>query len=151
MKQTLTTISVICMIIIIACNIGIYKYIEKMENENCECATEIKVVKFIKPSALIVPVIILIMLLSILSGTPLSKQKCMQKVICQMRYGTLSINMPNNENYTLEVLNPLGKNVLSKIGSGTKEYRFGASVAPGTYLFRIVTDKQALVKPLIIN
>ena len=81
MKQTLTTISVICMIIIIACNIGIYKYIEKLENENCECATEIKVVKFIKPSALIVPVIILIMLLSILSGTPLSNQKCMQNML----------------------------------------------------------------------
>ena len=81
MKQTLTTISVICMIIMIACNIGIYKYIEKLEKENCECATKIKIVKFIKPSALIVPVIILIMLLSILSGTPLSKQKFMQNIL----------------------------------------------------------------------
>jgi len=81
MKQTLMTISVICMIIMIACNIGIYKYIEKLEKENCDCATEIKIVKFIKPSALIVPVIILIMLLSTLSGTPLSKQKCIQNVI----------------------------------------------------------------------
>ena len=26
------------MIIIIACNIGIYKYIEKLEKENCDCA-----------------------------------------------------------------------------------------------------------------
>ena len=81
MKKTLTTISVICMIIIIACNIGIYKYIEKLEQENCDCATKIKIVKFIKPSALIVPVIILIMLLSTLTGTPLSKQKCMQNMI----------------------------------------------------------------------
>ena len=80
MKQTLMTISVICMIIMIACNIGIYKYIEKLEKENCECATKIKIVKFIKPSALIVPVIILIMLLSTLSGTPLSKQKFMQNI-----------------------------------------------------------------------
>ena len=81
MKKTLKTISVICMIVMIACNIGIYKYIEKLEQENCDCATKIKIVKFIKPSALIVPVIILIMLLSTLTGTPLSKQKCMQNMI----------------------------------------------------------------------
>jgi hypothetical protein len=81
MKQTSTTVSVICMIIIIACNIGIYKYIEKLEKENCDCAKNIKVVKFIKPSALIVSVIILIRLLSSLTGTPLSKQKCMQNML----------------------------------------------------------------------
>jgi len=81
MNQSLMIVSVISMIIIIVCNIGIYKYIEKLEKENCDCAKNIKVVKFIKPSALIVSVIILIRLLSSLTGTPLSKQKFMQNIL----------------------------------------------------------------------
>ena len=66
--------------IVIACNIRIYQYIEKMEKENCTCAQN-NLVKFLKPSTLVAASVLGVKLLVSFTGKSLSQQKFMRNIV----------------------------------------------------------------------
>jgi hypothetical protein len=45
---------IIISLFLIIINLSIYNYIVKLEKENCKCATNLKMVKFIKPASIFV-------------------------------------------------------------------------------------------------
>jgi hypothetical protein len=80
LKQSSNIMTIIFSVLIIACNVGIYKYIEKLEKDKCVCSQKFKLVKFIKPASIVASSLILIKLLAALTGTPLVQQKILQNI-----------------------------------------------------------------------
>lgn len=71
--------------------------------------------------------------------------------IKQSNTGTFSVLIPEEGTHCVEIYNMRGTRILSKNGYGTAVYDFKEPISAGKYLIRIMTDKQTVVKPVIIR
>ena len=71
--------------------------------------------------------------------------------ISQSTGGRLSIVIPNAGLNSVEVFSVRGSQIFSGQGSGSSTYTINEPMTPGKYLFRIKSDNQIIVKPMIIS
>lgn len=71
--------------------------------------------------------------------------------IRQLNSNTFSVFIPNEGFHSVEVFNMRGTRILSMDGYGTTAYDFKEPISAGKYLIRIMTDKQTIVKPMIMR
>ena len=74
MPTSILLIQSIFVALVIACNLGIYVYIKDLQEEDCSCSQQFKIVKFLKPSTLVAAGILTLNFLSLLSGKSLFEQ-----------------------------------------------------------------------------
>ena len=74
MPTSILLIQSIFVALVIACNLGIYVYIKDLQEEDCSCSQQFKIVKFLKPSTLVASGILTLNFLSLLSGKSLFEQ-----------------------------------------------------------------------------
>lgn len=75
MPTSVLLIQCIFVALVIACNLGIFVYIKDLQEEDCSCSQQFKIVKFLKPSTLVTSGILTLNFLSLLSGKSLFEQK----------------------------------------------------------------------------
>lgn len=84
----------------------------------------------------------------------LPDNKLIKKIPLKQLYysnGKLSTIIPDEGKHRFDVITSNGRYVISHTGYGARTYTIFESIASGLYLIRISTDKQTLIKPVIIG
>ncbi len=71
--------------------------------------------------------------------------------INQSNNGRFSVIIPSKGSQSVEIFNVRGAQIFSASGFGSTEYHINKFISAGKYLFRIITDNQTIVKPVILN
>lgn len=71
--------------------------------------------------------------------------------ITQSNSGRFSIVIPNTGSHSVEVFSVRGSRIFSSRGFGSTTYTINKPISPGEYLFRIKSDNQIIVKPMILH
>ncbi len=69
----------------------------------------------------------------------------------QFPSGVFSIGVPSEGSHSIEIFNLQGSSVISRRGYGNATYNFNSTVSAGKYLIRLDTQKQTVVKPIVIG
>ena len=74
-----------------------------------------------------------------------------QKFIRINANGTISLNMPEQIRYSVDIFDMIGKCISTKQGRGSARYNLSGKVASGVYIVRLNTDEGTYISPVYVS